>query len=70
LNPIEHIWAGLKVKINKRHPDLALNGRSEADLEALQDAIVECWRYINQYKINRLFEIINHRMRAVTDAQG
>jgi len=58
------------VAINERYPDLTIGGRSARDLEVLQEAIVECWQYIDQAKIDSLFSTMHHRMQAVVDAQG
>jgi transposase len=43
LNPIEHIWAKLKLWVIKNYPNLFEDGKSEEAYQALYNALNEGW---------------------------
>ena len=70
LNPIEHLWSILKQWITKHHPELKTMGKSNADYEALRQAIQEAWHAIDQDEINNLIRSMDHRVNHVQAANG
>ena len=63
LNPIEHVWKYLKVRINQRPT-------RPQDLDDLWEALLEEWGRIDVGFINSLIESMPDRAQAVYDAQG
>lgn len=63
LNPIEHAWDMLQHAISAR----AIQPRT---LQELQNALVEEWARIPQYKIRTLITSMRRRCRAVINARG
>jgi transposase len=70
LNPIEHLWRALKREIIRRHPDLELMGESEADWQALREAIKEAWNRIGEELLQSLVDSMPRRLAAVRKAKG
>jgi transposase len=70
LNPIEHMWWALKKMVHKLHPELDKMGNSEADWDALKEAIKEAWLAIPNWLIKKLIESMPRRLAAVRKAKG
>jgi len=70
LNPIEHVWAMLKRLINERYPDLLRQGQSAVAVEAFKEAIRECWRLLDQEKIDSLIRSMTTRVNTVIAVEG
>jgi transposase len=64
LNPIEHIWFHLKKKVLELHPELEFaNGKSEEDLEALENALVDVTDRIVTMLLLYCFVLFSSRAR-------
>lgn len=70
LNPIEHLWAILKLKLNQEYPHLVEMGGSEQAYKALQDAIERCWAAIDQDIIDACIDSMERRVDTVLNAEG
>ncbi len=70
LNPIEHLWAQLKLWINDHHPELIRMGKSEEDYQRLFSAIYEAWDAIGEEVIQNLIKSMDIRVNAVIAAKG
>lgn len=63
LNPIEHLWAGLKRRLNQYES-------APAGILELWERIEECWASIAIEECRRLYESMPRRIRAVLAAKG
>jgi transposase len=71
LNPIEHAWKRLKDTTARLFPDLwKLNGKSEEDRTALENALKEAWGTIPVSFFEELIESIETRVAAYIAANG
>ena len=70
LNPIEHVWWALKLKVIELHPELIDCGKSENDRKRLERALVEAWDALPQELFDRLVESMPSRVAAVIKAKG
>ena len=70
LNPIEHVWWALKVKVLQLHPELVHCGKSESDRKRLEQAIIEAWDALPQELFDRLISSMPNRVAAVIKAKG
>jgi len=71
LNPIEHIWFHLKKKVLELHLELEFaNGKSEEDLEALENALVEGWNALPNSLFESLVRSMPKRVNACYKAKG
>jgi hypothetical protein len=63
LNPIEHVWMKLKVRINERE-------EVPKNVEQLWEALQEEWAKIDMEFINNLVHSMPDRVHAVYSAKG
>ena len=71
LNPIEHVWWALKKKVVELHPELlGATGKSEADIEALIQALREAWDALPESLFQSLIKSMKSRVQACVDAKG
>jgi hypothetical protein len=71
LNPIEHAWKALKEKVCEMYPDLWHgSGRSEADREALEDALYKTWDTLPDSLFENLVRSMPDRIAACVEANG
>jgi hypothetical protein len=70
LNPIEHLWAQLKLWINSHYPELITMGKSEQDYQRLFTAIHDAWDSIDEEVVTDLIKSMDSRINAVIAAKG
>jgi len=70
LNPIENLWAILKVAIYERYPELEHAPDTVETLERLIDAAKECWREVEDRIVHNLSDTMTHRVQAVLRSGG
>ena len=70
LNPIEHLWWALKRIVYKLYPELAIIGKSEADLERLRKALKKAWKKLPNSLLWSLIWSILRRLKAIRKAKG
>lgn len=63
LNPIEHLWAGLKRRLNQYET-------ASVGILELWERTEECWAFIAIEECRRLYESMPSRIRAVLVAKG
>jgi len=71
LNPIEHLWAHLKLELNRQYPETKdLKGGPQAVKRVLRERLTKIWWDIGQDVLMRLVESMPERVQAVIDADG
>jgi hypothetical protein len=70
LNPIENLWALVKAEIYLLHPELEHAPDTSATLDALVAAAQEAWHAIDIGILHRLAMTMEHRVKAVIQAEG
>jgi transposase len=70
LNPIENLWALLKDKIYKLHPELKDMPNNDATHSFLIDAAQEAWQALDLNVMRHLSETMPHRVQAIIEAEG
>jgi transposase len=71
LNPIEHLWAHLKLELHRRYPDTAsLKGSSQTIKTTLRQRLHEVWWDIGQSVLENLIASMPLRVNAVLSAEG
>ena len=70
LNPIENLWAIIKVEIYKLYPELEFADDTEETLGRLIRAAQEAWHTIDQNILYNLSVTMPHRVKAVIDVEG
>ena len=71
LNPIENLWAVLKLELHRRYPDTKyLHGSPDAIKAVLKERLYEVWWDIGEEVLNRLIESMPERVQAVIEADG
>jgi transposase len=70
LNPIENLWALMKVEIYKLYPELEHADDTEDTLAHLIEAAKEAWHEIDSTILYNLSITMPHRVQAVIDANG
>ena len=71
LNPIEHLWAELKLELFRRYPDtVSLKGSSDTVRVELRQRLHEVWWDIGQDVLKRLIESMPRRVKEVLTARG
>ena len=71
LNPIENLWAILKLELHRRYPDTKyLRGSAEKVKSVLKERLFKIWWGIGEDVLNRLVESIPERVQAVLEADG
>ena len=71
MNPIEHLWAHLKLELHKRYPDTKrLRGSPEAIKRVLRARLTEVWWDIGEKVLNGLINSMSHRVQALLAARG
>jgi hypothetical protein len=70
LNPIEHIWKLLKLKIRKMFPHIELMKKNESNITELIKCIKLAWAAITTDEINALIDSLPRRIAACIRARG
>jgi hypothetical protein len=70
LNPIENLWAILKIKIYELHPELEHATDNADTLYQLIEAAKEAWHVIDERVIQNLSNTMPHRVQAIITADG
>ena len=71
MNPIEHLWAHLKLELHKQYPDTKdLRGPPNTIRRILQDRLMEVWWRIGEDMLERLIESTPHHVQALLNAVG
>ena len=71
LNPIENLWAWLKLELHRHYPDTKyLPGGTDAVRAVLKDRLMEIWWEIGEEVLDRLINSMPHRVQEVIEAKG
>jgi DDE superfamily endonuclease len=71
MNPIEQLWAHLKLELHRRYPDTsALSGSPDAIRKVLKQRLLEIWWDIGEDVLMKLIESMPDRVRALIHAGG
>ncbi|EPS38514.1 hypothetical protein H072_7758 [Dactylellina haptotyla CBS 200.50] len=71
LNPIEHAWVPLKELVKQHYPHLStMGGRLETIKPAIADAIIHCWKLLDENLLRTLGRSIKARCKTVIKAKG
>jgi hypothetical protein len=70
LNPIEHIWRLLKLKIRKIFPHIELMKKNDVHTAELIKCIKEAWAAITTKEINNLIDSVPRRIAACIRVRG
>ncbi|CZT13847.1 uncharacterized protein RAG0_17344 [Rhynchosporium agropyri] len=70
LNPIENLWALMKVELYRLHPELEHAPDTDATLDALIQGAQEAWHAIDNGILYRLATTMDHRVKSVIEAKG
>ena len=71
MNPIENLWAYLKLKLNRLYPDTPfLHGSHPHIREILSERSHKVWWSIAEGVLDRLIDSMPHRVQALIDAKG
>ena len=70
LNPIENLWAVMKVKIYQLYPWLEYAPDNQETLQALIQAAKEAWDAIDSAVLQNLCATMPHRVQAIIIADG
>jgi transposase len=70
LNPIENLWALMKAELYRLHPELEHAPDTEETLDALIQGAQEAWHNIDNGILYRLATTMDHRVKAVIEAEG
>jgi transposase len=70
LNPIENLWALIKAELYRLHPELEYAPDTDETLDVLIRGAQEAWYNIDNRILYRLATTMEHRVKAVIDAEG
>ena len=71
MNPIEHLWAHIKLELHKRYPDtMLLQGSPDHIRKVLRQRLMEVWWEIVPGVLNRLVESMPQRVLDLIHAHG
>ena len=71
MNPIENLWAYLKLELHRRYPDIKYLSGSPAVIKGiLKRRLFEVWWAIEEDILNKLMESIPKRVHALLKAKG
>ena len=71
LNPIEHVWWLLKKMLVEQYPELSnASGKSEEDIQAMQEALKDCWDQLPGETFDALYQSMPNRVEACIQAGG
>ena len=70
LNPIENLWALMKAKLYRLHPELEHAPDTDETLDALIRGAQEAWHNIDNGILYRLATTMGNRVEAVIEAKG
>lgn len=71
LNPIENLWAILKLELHRQYPDTKyLCGSSETVKSVLKERLHKVWWDIGEGMLNQLIESMPERVQAVLEVDG
>jgi|SRR5579859_285509 len=71
INPIENLWASLKLELHRRYPDTkTLCGSPAMIKKVLVVRLTEIWWDIHEEVLNRLIDSMPHRVQALLEAEG
>ena len=71
LNPIENLWAWLKLELHRHYPDTKhLPSGAYVVKAVLKERLMEIWWEIEEEVLNKLIESMPHRVEQVITASG
>ena len=71
MNPIEHLWAALKLELHRRFPDTKnLPGAPAAVQQVLEERLLAVWADIGPEVMSTLVESMPRRVAALIEAEG
>lgn len=70
LNPIENLWALMKAELYRLYPELQHAPDTDETLDALIKGAQEAWHNIDNGILYRLATTMDHRVKAVIEAEG
>lgn len=71
LNPIEHIWWALKVRVFEMFPDVAAStSKSEYARQRLESCLQAAWATLDKELFDNLYQSMEARIEAVIKAKG
>jgi transposase len=70
LSPIENLWALLKDKLYKLHPELKAMPNNDATHAYMIDCAQESWSVLDLDVMRHLSETMPHRVQAIIEAEG
>ena len=71
MNPIEHVWAHLKLELHRRYPNTKyLRGSPDAIRRILRERLMEIWWQIGEGVLRDLIDSMPRRVRALLAAGG
>ena len=70
LNPIENLWALLKVEIYRSYPELVGISNTQASLDLLIRCAIATWEELSEQLLLKLLDSMVHRVNAVLKANG
>jgi transposase len=71
MNPIEELWAHLKIELHHRYPDTwSLQGSNDAIKQKLQQRLWEVWWEIGEDVLSGLIDSMPRRVEALIAARG
>ena len=71
MNPIEHIWAALKMELHRRFPDTdSIPGGPAAVQRVLVEYLLAVWEDIGPEVMANLVESMPRRIAALIEAEG
>jgi hypothetical protein len=71
LNPIEHVWYHLKIRVNKMFPELLIDkSKSEDARQNLESCLQAAWDTLPQELFDNLYASMPDRIEAIIEASG
>ena len=71
INPIENLWALIKIKLHKRYPDTTtLHGPLHTIQQKLRERLMEVWWDIGEEVLDHLIDSMPSRVQALIEADG
>jgi len=71
MNPIEELWAHLKMELHRRYPDTkSLKGSSDAIRQKIQERLWAVWWNIGEEVLSNLIDSMPRRVKALIVARG
>ena len=71
MNPIENLWALLKMELHKRYPDTAtFRGPPHTIQQKFRERLMEVWWDIGEAVLDRLIDSMPNRVQALIEVDG